>query len=63
MPYNEKLYCPVCKIFLGERDKDDLFSEHCNECRSTFTWMPRKKKPKALLDRKKPQECNCGRHS
>ena len=61
MFFNEKLYCPVCKVYLGQRYKTDFYSGHCNECKTTFTWWPKLKRPKALLDKHAPKKCGCSR--
>jgi hypothetical protein len=58
--FKERLYCPVCNTWLGDRDKDELFIGHCKECHAGFTWKPKLKKPIASLDRDIPVRCGCG---
>lgn len=58
--FKERLACPVCKAKLGERFKDEIFSAHCDECKATFVWHPRLKKPKSILDAHKSINCDCG---
>lgn len=57
----EKVRCPVCKTYLGQRYKDELYMAHCDECKTEFTWSPKQEQPRALLDKNKPLGCNCGR--
>lgn len=55
----ESLWCPVCRVLLGTRDKNDTFMSHCDECKATFIWSPKAKKPTAQLDGKKSKVCKC----
>jgi len=59
--------CPVCKTLLGYRlYKDEVYSEHCEDCKATFTWIKQDELPKAKLDCdkiKKSKQCDCGRCS
>jgi len=58
-----KMYCPVCQkeSFLGKREKNQLFIEHCDDCKATYTWQPNEELPTALLDSiKKHKYCGCG---
>ncbi len=58
--FKEVINCPVCKSKLGERYKDEIFVGHCEECRCTFIWKYKEKKPQSKLDCNKPKGCNCG---
>jgi hypothetical protein len=58
-----KMYCPVCRkdCYLGKRAKDELFIEHCDECKATYTWAPNEENPSSQLDvTKKSKKCDCG---
>lgn len=62
--FKERLYCPVCKVLLGERYKDEVFFGHCDECKASFFWKYKEKVPTSKLDKHIPQKCgckNCGR--
>lgn len=58
--FKEKLYCPVCKTFLAERYKDEIYSAHCAECKCSFVWTYKTKIPIAKLDSHKDSGCGCG---
>lgn len=58
--FKERLYCPVCDTWLGDRDKTELFIGHCEECHASFIWRKNSKKPEAQLDKPKPKNCGCG---
>jgi hypothetical protein len=58
----ELMKCPVCKAKLGYREKGHPFMEHCEECKTTFTWKMDEEPPKARLDSvKRLKGCDCGR--
>jgi len=57
----EKLYCPVCKEFLGTRSRELFFTANCEECKATYTWWPKTDRPKAVLNRHKDKKCGCDR--
>lgn len=56
-----KMYCPVCRTLLGSKYNSEFYTAHCNECKTTFTWWPKKHTPKALLDKDRKERCKCGR--
>ncbi len=56
----DKVSCPVCKSYLGDRYRDEIFVGHCKECRATFTYKPKKTVPTALLDKDRKEGCGCG---
>lgn len=59
--FKERLFCPVCDAWLGDRVKNELFTAHCEECKTTFIWRSKKTKPEASLDVHKDTGCHCGR--
>ena len=58
--FKERLYCPVCNLWLGDRTKHELFIAHCEECKATFIWRHNSKKPESQMDKDKPVRCGCG---
>ena len=51
--------CPVCKVFFGMADENEVRSYHCDECCAIFTFYPKALKPTAQLDNKIPKRCGC----
>lgn len=59
VPITQLVKCPVCKISLGRKEKDEAIAFHCNECRALFTWFPGVDKPVARLDSDIAAHCTC----
>jgi hypothetical protein len=53
--------CPVCRKSLGRRVIDELYKEHCEDCKATYTFYPNVEVPTAELDCKEVKKCGCGR--
>lgn len=58
--FKEQLNCPVCKTWLGNRLKGELFIGHCDECKTTFIWRVKGKIPEAHLDNQASKDKKCG---
>lgn len=56
----EVAQCPVCRAILGQRDRSEIFSAHCVECRATFYFKPWAHTPSAVLDSAKKFKGYCG---
>lgn len=54
--------CPVCKSRLGYRNNQNIFVEHCDDCKATYTYNPGKNRPTVIMDNcSKGKHCDCGR--
>jgi len=57
-----RLHCPVCDTFLGIKNKGEIKSFDCLDCKATYTFYPgTTKRPKGTPHSLKPKICGCDR--